>query len=356
MTALAANHQDQIINAMTTAIVILDADLIIKFINHAAEELFSLSNRIVVGKHISRLIKADSLGLNCNFEFSDNTLPVTERSMELELTDGRRLTVDCASIPIFTEDNTPQILLEVRPQDVKIRIEKEELLIAQNKVAIKLVRNLAHEIKNPLGGIRGAAQLLEEELVDESQKEFTQVVIAEVDRLQGLVNRLLGTNQLPNKTEVNIHEVLEHVCKLVEAEVGRENFIQRDYDPSIPSLKGDKDQLIQAILNIMRNAINATGIDGKVKVRTRVRRQFSLGTRRHALVAQIDISDSGPGVPEDIKEQIFLPMISGSSSGSGLGLSIAQSLIGRHRGLIEFSSEPGDTTFTIYIPLENENE
>ncbi|MFW5824592.1 MAG: nitrogen regulation protein NR(II), partial [Marinobacter sp.] len=242
-----------------------------------------------------------------------------------------------------------------------LRISREEDLLTQQETTRILVRGMAHEIKNPLGGIRGAAQLLDRELDDEDQKEYTQVIIAEADRLRGLVDRMLGPNRALRFAPTNIHEVLERVRTLLEAESrGRLNF-RRDYDVSLPEFPGDKEQLIQAFLNIARNAMEAAFEyrDGPcsdepptITFRTRVLRQFTIGQRRHRLVCRVDIIDNGPGIAPDLLQNIFYPMISGRANGTGLGLSITQSIIGQHHGLVECESEPGKTDFIIFLPLE----
>ena len=210
-------------------------------------------------------------------------------------------------------------------------------------------------MKNPLGGIRGAAQLLARELSSPDQLEYTQIIIREVDRLRALVDQLLGPNKQLEPESLNIHEVLEHVRQLIEAEIDQTISVIRDYDPSLPDLSGDRSQLIQAILNITRNALQACEGQAscKITLRTRVLRQFTIGSNRHKLVCKIDIQDNGPGIPEDMIGLIFLPMVTGRAEGTGLGLSISQSIINRHGGLLECQSEPGNTVFTIYLPLES---
>ena len=217
-----------------------------------------------------------------------------------------------------------------------------------------LVRGFAHEVKNPLGGLRGAAQLLEGELPDASLKEYTQIIISEADRLQKLVDEMLGPNRLPKKSLVNIHEVLERVRSLVLAEVPDGVQIKRNYDPSIPEFVADRDQLLQAVLNIVRNAIQAVEETGIIELKTRIERQFTIGNVRHRHVLRIDITDNGPGIPEEMQHRIFYPMVTSRAEGTGVGLSIAQSLISRHDGLIECSSNEDGAKFTILLPLEME--
>jgi two-component system nitrogen regulation sensor histidine kinase GlnL len=220
-----------------------------------------------------------------------------------------------------------------------------------------LVRGMAHEIKNPLGGIRGAAQLLARELPDEGLKDYTNVIIAEADRLRNLVDRMLGSNKLPMLAMTNIHEVLERVCSLVEAETQGGITLVRDYDPSLPDVLIDREQMIQAVLNIVRNAMQAISAQnelrlGRITLRSRAMRQFTIGHIRHRLVAQIEIIDNGPGIPPELQDTLFYPMVSGRPDGTGLGLAITQNIISQHQGLIECDSHPGHTTFSIFLPLE----
>jgi two-component system nitrogen regulation sensor histidine kinase GlnL len=215
-----------------------------------------------------------------------------------------------------------------------------------------MVRGLAHEIKNPLGGLRGAAQLLERELDSEELKEYTRIIIGEADRLRQLVNRMLGPNSRPNRSLVNIHHVLEHVRSLVKAEADSRLVVTRDYDPSIPELEADRDLLIQAVLNVVRNAVQAISACGEIILRTRAQRQFTIGHSRHRLVLRVDVIDNGPGIAPNISETVFFPMVTGRPDGTGLGLSIAQSLVNLHNGVIECESKPGRTQFTILLPME----
>jgi two-component system nitrogen regulation sensor histidine kinase GlnL len=232
----------------------------------------------------------------------------------------------------------------------------EEQLISQQNAARMLLRGLAHEIKNPLGGLRGAAQLLDHELPSEELREYTKIIMEESDRLQSLVDRMLAPNKPAQKSKLNIHRVLERVRQLVQVEAPSGVSLERDYDPSIPLVYGDNDQLIQAILNIVRNASQAIGQTGRILIRTRIHRQINIGYRQNRLAVKIEIIDDGPGIKPELQGQIFYPMVSGRAEGTGLGLSIAQTLINQHAGLVECTSEPGNTIFTVYLPLEGENE
>ena len=341
-----------ILDNLHTSVLLFDEQLQILYVNHAAEMLFAMSARAMVGKHVEEIMRCES---EETIQQLHNVLetgnPYTGREIGIH-TPSQRLTVDCTVVP-FEEPGLPRALLvELQQIDRQIRITHEEQLISQQQAAQELVRGLAHEIKNPLGGIRGAAQLLELELHEDDLKEYTGVIMKEADRLRNLVNRLLGPNQLPQVEDLNIHEVLERVRQLLRVEYGESLKLKFDYDPSIPPVTGDADQLIQAILNIAANAARALGEDGELTFRTRVLRQFTIGNQLHKLVAEIDIEDNGPGIPPELRETLFLPMVSGSADGAGLGLSIAQSMVARHGGLIEFESEPGRTVFVVYLPVE----
>jgi two-component system nitrogen regulation sensor histidine kinase GlnL len=281
--------------------------------------------------------------------------PLLDRALTLNRI-GQSVTITFSATPIVNDDDQPEVLVELLQVDNHLRISKEEQLLSQQNTARLLVRGLAHEIKNPLGGLRGAAQLLDLELIDPDLKEYTGIIIAESDRLQGLMDKMLGPNKLPNKKLLNIHEVLERVRQLVEAEASGNIQILCDYDPSIPDLKADKDQLIQAVLNIVRNAVQAVDGTGMIKLNTRIKRNVTIGRKNHKLAVKIDITDNGPGIDAEMMNQIFYPMITGRPEGTGLGLSIAHSLISQHNGLIECKSEPGITTFSILLPLEYGND
>jgi len=237
------------------------------------------------------------------------------------------------------------------------RLEREDRLIDQAQANKELIRNLAHEIKNPLGGIRGAAQLLQMEVAGRDLVEYTQVIVHEADRLQLLVDRLLAPHRRPHVVgDVNIHEVCERVRSLVLAEFPRGLKVVRDYDISIPDIRGDREQLIQAVLNIVHNAAHALSErivegDAQIVLKSRINRQVTFGKNRYRLALELHVIDNGPGVPEEIKDRLFFPLVSGRDGGSGLGLNLAQTFVQQHHGLIECDSEPGRTDFRIVIPL-----
>lgn len=349
-------RQTQILENLATAVLVFDGQLQLSYLNPAGEAFLATSARQSLGLELEDFIQhPDYLKQRLSWSLS-RFHPFTERELQITLLDGEIRNVDCTVTPIGSESDRLAILVELQQIDRHLRILREESLIEQGEVMRQMVRGLAHEIKNPLGGLRGAAQLLERELNSEELKEYTRVIIGEADRLRALVNRMLGPNSRPNKSVTNIHNVLEHVRRIVMAEGASELKFLADYDPSIPELEADKDLLIQAILNIVRNAAEAMDGRGSITLRTRAQRQFTIGHTCHRLALRVEIIDDGPGIKPDLKEAIFLPMVTGRSDGTGLGLSIAQSLINIHNGLIECESEPGRTKFTIYLPVELTND
>ena len=295
-----------------------------------------------------------------------NATTFTRRQVDLQLaTTFRHIIVDYTVSPLFESETVSkhevsvvtEILMEVHSLDRLLRISREEALLSTEQTSRTLVRGLAHEIKNPLGGIRGAAQLLARELQSQEQKDYTRVIIEEADRLRNLVDRMLGINRPLKLESLNIHEVVERVAALIEVEdQACDITLVRDYDPSIPNIRGDREQLIQVVLNIVRNAMQALTAaktpQPQITLRTRTRHHFTIGQKQHKLVCRIDVIDNGPGIPSDIAQNIFYTLISGRPEGTGLGLPIAQYLIHSHGGLIECRSRPGCTVFSIYLPLE----
>ncbi|MEI7797111.1 MAG: nitrogen regulation protein NR(II), partial [Methylococcaceae bacterium] len=294
---------------------------------------------------------SDEAFLNNLKHCRDAAEALIDYALELNRVVNQGVFVNFSVTPLGSETCVSEILVEILPIDNRLRISQEEQLHAQQNTARLMVQGLAHEIKNPLGGLRGAAQLLDLELPNAELKEYTQVIIEEADRLQNLVNRMLGSNELPNKQPLNIHEVLERARWLVQTEVGENIKIQCDYDPSIPDLLGDKNQLIQAVLNIVRNAVQAISESGNVMLKTRISRNVTLERQHYKLALRCEIIDDGEGISPDMLNKIFYPMITGRAEGTGLGLSIAQTLIAQHSGAIECSSEKGRTVFAIILPL-----
>jgi len=333
------------LDLLATAVVALDDEFVVRYANPAAENLFATGAKSLIGHPF--------LGLFAEREELERTLDEARAThwdySAQTLTYARPgrdpLTVSCMVTRI--EAAGLALIAELRPIDEQLRQAREERLVSGQQSNRELIRNLAHEIKNPLGGLRGSAQLLERELEKPELREYTQVIIKEADRLQGLMDRMLTPHRAPRPEAVSIHEVLERVRSLVRAEFGLE--IQRDYDPSIPELVGDREQLIQASLNIARNAVQAGA--RHITFRTRSLRQITVMKQRHKLALELQVVDDGPGVPEEIRERIFNPLVSGREGGTGLGLSLAQTFVQYHQGVVEFESRPGRTIFRILLPL-----
>lgn len=347
-----------ILDHMVTAVIFVDQHLEIRYLNPAAEILLDLSWRRVEGMALTQLIPQSSISaeaINRALEYGQS---FTQRDSDLTLTDGRVIAAELDVSPTGSEGGDLGILIEIRRLDQHRRMNQENHLISQSKTAREMVRSLAHEIKNPLGGLRGAAQLLEHEL-PASLKEYTQIIIGEADRLTKVVDRMLGPNSRPNNRIINIHMVLERVKQLVLMEFADAVVIERDYDPSIPELWADPELLIQAILNVVRNACQILSTESKqgvVLLRSRTLRQAIIGGRRYRLALRIDVVDNGPGIAPDLRDSIFYPMVTGRDGGSGLGLSIAQALINQHRGIIDCESEPGHTQFSFHLPITQKQE
>ncbi|CAD6878386.1 Nitrogen regulation protein NtrB (EC 2.7.13.3) [Methylomonas albis] len=342
----------KILDHLNEAILLFDKDLRLTYINPAGEILLADSAKHLLGQTAHKLFKTAH-----NTLFNDLLPrlyllePLVDRELILERL-SQSITVNLSATPLLEDGKLSEILIELQQVDRHLRITKEEQLLAQQNTSRMLVRGLAHEIKNPLGGLRGAAQLLDLELQDPELKEYTQIIIAESDRLQDLMDKMLGPNKPAHKSQMNIHEALERVRHLVTVEAAHGIMLHTNYDPSIPEIFADKNQLIQAILNIVRNAVQAVQNHGVITIKTRVQRHMTIGRKRYKLTVKIDIIDNGPGIKPELMGQIFYPMITGRAEGTGLGLSIAQSLINQHNGLIECESEPGNTVFSIYLPLE----
>ncbi|MDD1610912.1 MAG: nitrogen regulation protein NR(II) [Methylococcaceae bacterium] len=346
----------RILDHLTTAILLFDRDLILTYINTAGEIILADSARHLVGHSATQLFKFSNPSLLANLQ---QCLTMAEPLVDYSTIFsrmGQSVTINLSATPLSEDEQVQEVLVELHQIDNHLRISKDEQLLTQQNTARLLIRGLAHEIKNPLGGLRGAAQLLDLELHAPELKEYTQIIIAESDRLQGLMDKMLGPNKLPNKKSVNIHEVLERVRSVVQAESIGNLSIQCDYDPSIPDIHADKDQLIQALLNIARNAVQATEGKGSILIKTRIHRHVTIGRKRYKLTVKCDIIDDGPGIDPEMMKQIFYPMVTGRADGTGLGLSIAQALINQHNGLIECSSESGHTVFSIFLPIGTGNE
>lgn len=345
-----------IVEHQATALVLLDEQLCIRTLNSSAEALFARSAKQAIGLSWQQLFTSDNDLSNLLTKAIKEAAPTTQRSERLTLMDGSQITADVTLTPLV-QASSNSMLMEFLAMDRMLRISREEATMAKQEASRLLMRGLAHEVKNPLGGIRGAAQLLALELNDGRYSEYTQVIIQEADRLRNLVDRILGSNRLLVWSAVNIHEVLEHILRLIDAEAGRQISLQRDYDPSLPQISADREQLIQALLNIVRNGMEIllaqeeANLKKELSISTRVLRQFTMGKVMHRLVLQIAIEDNGPGVDPALADSLFYPMVSGRAQGSGLGLSIAQQVITQHGGLVDYESRPGRTRFSVYLPI-----
>lgn len=338
--------------ALAEAVIVIGADATVRYVNAAAEDLLAASRRHLVGASLWRIAELEPDWRRRLEEALDEAQPLAAREVALTPAHGgTRCRVDARASPWQSDELGAVMVLELTPLDRRLRIAREESLAAQEQASRSLLRGLAHEIRNPLGGLRGAAQLLEAELPDERLREYTGVIVREADRLRSLVDRMMGPAQPPAMEPVNIHEVTEHVVRLLKAQAPAGVTLATDYDPSIPDALGDRDQLVQALLNLGGNALDALAGRGRLILRTSTLRRYTIGAVFHRLAACIEVVDDGPGVPPELLDTLFQPMVSGRADGSGLGLTIAQSLVRRHGGLIECDSVPGETVFRVYLPL-----
>ena len=350
-----ASHAYVGLELLSTAILILDRHLAVMYANPAAENLFAFSLKSVAGHPLQKWLPGNTSLYamldqvrKFNAGFSENEL-----TLDLPTPGHPALHLACVASPADGEC----VVLECHPLDQQIKIAREEKILEHQQLNRELIRNLAHEIKNPLGGIRGSAQLLERELTDaggggmHDLREYTQVIVKEADRLQALMDRLLTPHRRPKMGNINIHEVLERVRALVLAEFPENIQVRRDYDTSLPEFYGDLEPLIQAFLNVARNAAQALQGNGEIQLVTRIARQVTLAKQRYRHAIMIHIIDNGPGVPEGLRDKVFYPLVSGREGGTGLGLSLAQNFINQHHGIIEFASVPGKTCFTILLPV-----
>ena len=341
------------LDLLASTVLLLDEHLNVRYLNPAGENLLAVSLRSVGGKPLAEVATCSATLQEALDNALNNNWGYTGQNIALKRGDGEVLHINCTVTPLRPDIvSGMRLLLELQPIEHQLAATREERLIEQQKANRELIRNLAHEIKNPLGGIRGAAQLLEHELSNPSLKEYTQVIIKEADRLQDLMQRLLTPHRAMLPTTVNIHEILERVRSLLTAEFPGSLDMRRDYDTSLPEMVGDREQLIQAVLNIARNAAQAMHGEGEIVLRTRVLRQVTLAKKRFKLALEIKVIDNGPGIPEPVRERMFYPLVSGREGGSGLGLTIAQNFVQHHLGTIDCHSQPGRTVFTIRLPVE----
>jgi two-component system nitrogen regulation sensor histidine kinase GlnL len=350
----ALSHFDpaDLFDALATGILVLDAQLCPVYANVAAQDLLAFSLKMARGRPFTELLhEPEGLGailrrsLASGESIADRELAVRPAGAPREVR-----TLDITLTPL--EGVTGRhLLLELADTTQRQKISRENDLLARLDGSRLMVRQLAHEIKNPLGGLRGAAQLLERELPGAALREYTQVIIGEADRLTALVDSMARPSRAPSKVRLNVHEICEHVYHLVRAEAPATLAIERDYDPSLPEAHLDRHQMIQALLNVARNALQAQGDKGRIVLRTRARSNVTIGSAPHRLVASVQVEDAGPGVPEALRASIFYPLVTGRANGTGLGLAVAQELVTRNGGIIEFESEVGRTVFSLLLPL-----
>ena len=347
----------ELLDALVTGVFLLDHGLHVNYLNAAAQTLLGIGPNQALGRRITELARGAETLLPLLERARRGGEGVVQRELPWPAPGGVDRILNCAATEITIGSESGRLLLEIEDITQHRRLTRESALLAQLGGSRLMVRQLAHEIKNPLGGLRGAAQLLERELLDPALREYTRIIISEADRLTHLLDSLLGPSRPPDKQLVNVHELSERVFHLLRGEAPERVTLDRDYDPSLPPLSVDPNHIIQAMLNLGRNAIQALSDAGvqapRLIMRTRAAANVSLGAHRHRLVASIQFEDNGPGVLAEIRDTIFYPLVSGRTDGSGLGLGIAQDLVSRHGGLIEFDSAPGRTIFMISLPVDS---
>ena len=354
---MAAEHitdhaTDHYLEFLATGVVLLDADLHIQALNLSAENLLDVSASRALGSALEELLDESNEWYPLLHQAIAENYPMVRRAIPLTTRTGHERTVDITLSPISGKLKSGCLLVELNMVDRLQAISRDESEWQAQATLKEIMKGVAHEVKNPLGGIRGAAQLLAGELGNPDLQEYTDIIISEVDRLHTLVDRMMGPRERMESEPTNIHEITEHVRQLIEAEAKGGLEIERDYDPSLPEFSADGGQLTQAVLNLVRNAWQACGEGGQISLRTRVLRQFTVGGSRYKLVCALQVIDDGPGVSEELLPRLFLPMVTGNAKGTGLGLSIAQRIANQHGGLIQVQSEPGNTCFTLLLPME----
>ncbi len=342
-----------LLDHLVTAVIVINGDLELRYANSAAEQLLGLGSHRLTEYRLNDCYQELSIESGILTTAINDQQGLTVNGATIITLDGQLHTLDITLTPIEFSGKQAQALVELRQVDQQRRILQQLTLDAQQQAAQYLVRNLAHEIKNPLGGLRGAAQLLARELEDDDQKEFTDLIIEQADRLRNLVDRLLGPQKPSQHTLHNIHEVIQKVIKLVQVTLPSDIKLIQDYDPSIPDIEMDQEQLQQAVLNIVQNAIQALEEGGEIRIKTRTQHQVTLGSERHKLVLALSIIDNGPGIKPELMDTLFYPMVTGREQGSGLGLSIAHNFARLHGGRIDCTSVVGQTEFTILLPVKN---
>lgn len=348
-----------LLDGLNTAVLLVSPDMAVEYANSAAEALLEIGFVKLKGTQVCALFADAKASREAMQEALATNQTYTKRQESIRNHGSDSRLVDYSVVPTQLFDSH-WLIIEMQTIDQFLRINQKEALTSLQDSSRSLIRGLAHEIKNPLGGIRGAAQLLNQELSERvlgsEPHELCKIIITEVDRLRNLVDRLLGPNQLPVVKRINVHEVVDHVCNLVDAETQGRITLKLDYDPSIPDIHGDREQLIQALLNIARNAMQVLQYAARsvptITFKTRVQQNITIAGVRQKIVCRLDVADNGPGIDPAIKERIFLPMISGHGEGTGLGLTIAETAVNRHGGIIECRSTPGETVFSVFLPIK----
>jgi two-component system, NtrC family, nitrogen regulation sensor histidine kinase GlnL len=346
-----------LLDVLSTGVIVLDSQLCVVYANVGAQDLLAVGLNQARGRPLTELFDAAhslELLLRRALERGESCAG-REMPLSPSAKQGHRepVVIDVTVTPLEGQVTGTHLLIELTDARTRQRISRESEMLSRLDGSRLMLRQLGHEIKNPLGGLRGAAQLLDRELHDGALKEYTTVIINEADRLRALVDSMLGPSRPPRKVSVNIHELCERVFQLLRSEAAPGITIERDYDPSLPAAQFDRDEIIQALLNVARNALQAVDANkGRVTLRTRVLTNISIGAVRHRLVANIQIEDNGHGVPPELMRSVFYPLVTSRSTGSGLGLAVAQDLVTRHRGIVEFESRPGRTVFSLLLPLE----
>lgn len=343
-----ASLPEEILDAQLTAVLRFDGDGRVAYLNPSAAALLETGERVALGRSLQDLLPLDEnlAAYVHRARLQGEPLAVAELSLVTGLPPGHRTSVSCDISPL---DNG--LLLELRPLERRQMIAAENTLWENQRRQRQLFQSLAHEIRNPLAGLRGAAQLLASEIEREDLREYLDVMLRETDRLRDLLDALAGVPRAPRYERVNIHGVLEHVLTLLQPLKTPGQQWRRDYDPSLPELEADEAQLTQVFLNLVKNALQAIRNHGTLTVRTRIERQYTLGGRRHRQVLKVEVEDDGPGVPESLRDRLFLPFASRTPGGMGLGLAISQDIIQQHHGLIEHRGEPGRTVFVVILPF-----
>lgn len=339
-----------ILDSLVTGLLLIDKKQNVVFANHSAEEIFRQSAPRLCQKNIGDLLYHDNLDADriAKHQASDNAFQLHNVNVVNGHDDDTSCTLSFRLCPI---EGVTYSLVEIYDLSLNKKLNEEYHRHNQHEATTDLLRRLAHEIKNPLSGLRGSAQLLKLELDDSELFEYTDIIIREADRLRNLVDRMLGPHAVEEKRLVNIHQVLEQARQVIEVDLPREVFINRDYDPSLPDILIAPEQLQQAVLNLLKNGVEAVGKSGEVTIRTRAQNQLTINNIQYRLALRIDIIDDGPGIDANLKNKIFFPLVSGKLKGTGLGLNIAQTLVQQHEGAIECESRPSETKFSILLPI-----